>query len=84
MARLTPPLDPNGYACISWDGYRADQLAHWAWPTARGIWRTFCGQQQVSVRAAAADHVCAICARGYAKISAQYDADHMQDAPAGV
>lgn len=84
MTRPIPPTDPASYALVTWDGYRATMRGHWAWPLARHIWRTLCGQTQAGCVPADDAPPCAICAARLAKIRAEHDARHTTPGRVGV
>lgn len=79
-----PPGDPGAYARIIWPGYRASMRAHIAWALTRHVWRTMCGQLPTGALPSTGESVCVVCARRFAKIVAQHDADHSQAARSDV
>jgi len=76
MSKYAVPTDPSVYALVTWSGYRTPLRAHWAWRIGHYTWRTLCGQVQAGCVSAQIEPTCKICAARFAKICAEYDADH--------
>lgn len=85
-----PPAASRAYIRASWRTYgkSRETRIHWCYPDLRfgaRLYRALCGIKSTETQAVTAPGVvCAKCATRYAKIIAQYDADHTQAVPEGV